>query len=54
MIKMLGFIGATVGGAVGWWLGDKVGGMMTAFVVSMIGTAAGVYYGRRIGTELQP
>ncbi|NUO63050.1 MAG: hypothetical protein HOQ11_07575 [Gemmatimonadaceae bacterium] len=54
MIKLLGFIGATVGGAIGWWLGEQIGGTMTAFVVSTIGTGAGIYYGRRIGTELQP
>lgn len=47
MRKVLTFVGATLGGAVGWWLGSLVG-FMTAFFVSMVGTAAGVYYGARI------
>jgi hypothetical protein len=29
-------------------------GMMTAFVVSVVGTAAGVYGGRRIAARLMP
>ncbi len=43
MKRVLSFVGATVGGAVGWWLGDKVGGTMTAFLLSIVGTGAGVY-----------
>jgi hypothetical protein len=39
-------ITATVGGAFGWWLGSYVGFMM-AYFVSIFGTAAGVYLGRR-------
>ena len=46
MAKLLGFIGATIGGDVGWAVGAPVG-MFTAFAVSMIGTGAGMYYGRR-------
>jgi hypothetical protein len=48
MAKWLGWLGATLGGAIGWWLGAKVG-IMTAVVVSMVGTGAGLYYGRRLG-----
>jgi len=44
--KVAGFIGATLGGAAGWWLGAR-GGIMTAFFLSMIGTGAGVYGVRR-------
>jgi hypothetical protein len=40
------FITATVGGALGWWLGFYVG-FMTAYFLSVVGTAAGVYLGRR-------
>ena len=47
MNKWLAFTGATIGGYVGWWLGASVG-TMSAFLVSMVGTAAGVYAGRRI------
>jgi hypothetical protein len=46
MEKMLVMIGASVGGAIGWWIGARVG-IMTAFVVSIFGTAAGVYFTRR-------
>lgn len=52
MTKMLGFIGATLGGAVGWWLGDQVG-LMTAFIVSIVGTGAGIYFGKRIATQIE-
>lgn len=47
MAKLLWFIGATVGGWVGWWLGEQFGGVFTAFVVSMVGTGAGIYWARR-------
>ena len=53
MGKMLGFVGATLGGAIGWWLGDQVG-MMTAFMVSIVGTAAGVYLGKRVAAQIEP
>jgi cadmium resistance protein CadD (predicted permease) len=46
MIKLLVFVGATIGGAIGWWLGAFIG-TMTAFMVSIVGTAAGVYFARR-------
>lgn len=45
--KMLSFIGATIGGAVGWWAGSGVG-FMTSFFISMIGTGIGIYAGRRL------
>ena len=47
MNKWLAFLGATIGGYAGWGLGATVG-TMTAFLVSIVGTAAGVYAGRRI------
>ena len=47
MGKLFSFIGATVGGYAGWALGAPVG-MTTAFIVSMVGTGIGIYYGRRI------
>jgi hypothetical protein len=49
--KTFALIGASLGGAVGWWLGAH-GGMMTAFLVSIVGTALGVYVGRRAAAEL--
>jgi cadmium resistance protein CadD (predicted permease) len=44
--KLLVFIAATIGGGIGWWLGAFVG-FMTAFFLSIVGTAAGVYVARR-------
>jgi hypothetical protein len=46
MTKLLGFIGATLGSSVGWWLGAKVG-IMTAVCLSGVGTGVGIYFGRR-------
>ena len=51
MSKVLTFLGASVGGAIGWWLGAPVG-MMTAFVFSMVGTGVGMYAGHRVATLL--
>ena len=51
MSKLLAFVGATLGGAAGWWLRDRAG-MMTAFILSEIGTAIGVYVGRRLAIRL--
>src|SRR5262245_30380703 len=48
--KLLAFVGGSVGGAIGWWLGERVG-IMTAFIISVFGTAAGVYVGIRIGKD---
>jgi hypothetical protein len=39
---MLIFVGTTVGGTVGWWMGSGIG-FMTAFALSMVGTGAGMY-----------
>lgn len=47
MSKLLGLIGASMGGAAGWWLGDHIG-LMTAFWLSMVGTGLGIYAGGRI------
>lgn len=47
MRKPLGFVGALVGGTVGWWLGSYVG-IMTAFVLGTVGTGVGVYVGIRV------
>ncbi len=46
MTKMMVFIGATVGGYAGWWAGERIG-LGTAFVLSLVGTAVGVYFARR-------
>lgn len=51
MNKLLTLLGATIGSYAGWAIG-KPAGTMTAFIVSMIGTAAGVYAGHRIARGL--
>ena len=52
MSKLLAFVGAVVGGYAGWALGALVG-TFTAYVVSLVGTGAGVYWGRRIGRHYE-
>ncbi len=47
MEKLLVMIVSTVGSAIGWWLGARVG-IMTAFMVSIVGLALGVWGGRRL------
>ena len=53
MGRVVAFIGATVGGAAGWWLGARVG-TMTAFFASVVGTGIGVYLARRWAAEYLP
>jgi membrane protein YqaA with SNARE-associated domain len=53
MTKLVILITSTVGGAVGWWMGAKVG-IMTAFMVSMVGTGVGIYYGRKAAQHYEP
>ena len=50
METLFGFLGATILGAIGWWIGDRVG-MMTAFILSTIATGIGLYAGRRIARD---
>jgi hypothetical protein len=47
MGKWLGWIGSMIGGYAGWYLGAPIG-TMTAFMLMMVGTGAGLYVGRRI------
>ncbi len=48
MTRMMAFLGATIGGYAGWAAGEPFG-MFSAFVVSMVLTAVGGYYGRKMG-----
>jgi hypothetical protein len=50
MSKLLGMLGATVGGYVGWWIGAHVG-VMTGFFVSVVGSGAGMYGAVRIARQ---
>lgn len=53
MGKLFSFIGATLGGYAGWAIGSSVG-FTTAFMVSVVGTGIGMYYGRRIAATYLP
>lgn len=46
MRKVVVTAAAILGGWIGWWAGDPFG-LMTAFILSMIGTGLGLYFGRR-------
>ena len=47
MKKLLVLVGSTLGSALGWWLGARVG-IMTAFTVSMVGLGVGIWVGARL------
>ena len=47
MKKLIGFIGTTIGGYLGWYLGAPFG-FMTGFFAMVIGTAAGLYLSNRL------
>ena len=49
-MKLCIFVGMNVGGYIGWELGDRVG-MMTAFLVSSLGTLLGVYAGWTVARD---
>ncbi len=42
MIRFVMFVGLTIGGGIGWWIGSYVG-IWTALLVSTIGSLAGIY-----------
>jgi hypothetical protein len=42
MTKALNFLGMTVGGYVGWYLGAPIS-VFTAFMLSMVGTGVGLW-----------
>lgn len=43
--KLLGFLGMTAGGWIGWAVGAPVS-IFTAFILSMVGTGLGLWAGR--------
>lgn len=45
-------IGSTLGSYAGWWLGAHAG-VMSAFIVSMVGTGVGIYGGRRVAQQYE-
>lgn len=52
MRKALTFMGATVGGYVGWYAGAPVG-FMTAFILGMVGTGFGMYLAVRVARNYE-
>jgi len=53
MRKVVGFLGATVGGGIGWWIAAPFG-FMTAFIVSTIASGVGLYFAVRWVSEYLP
>ena len=53
MTRLLGLIGAAIGSTIGWWLGARIG-IMTAFLISTLGTGFGLYYGTRLARHWLP
>jgi len=53
MEKLLILVATTIFGAIGWWLGAYVG-TFTAFSLSIVGTALGVYAARVIARDYLP
>jgi hypothetical protein len=51
MTRLLVLVGSTLGSAVGWWLGARVG-IMTAFMLSVVGLGVGIWGGRRLAVHL--
>jgi hypothetical protein len=51
MGRLFAIIGSTIGGWLGWTIGERVG-FMTAYMLGILGTAAGVYYGRLFADRL--
>lgn len=43
-MKFCIFVGINVGGAIGWSLGEQFG-ILTAFIISSLGSMAGVFAG---------
>lgn len=46
-------LGTSIVGGIGWWLGDKIG-IMTAVVLSAVGTGVGLYLAHRLADSLLP
>jgi hypothetical protein len=51
-LKLIPYLAAIVAGWIGWMIGRR-GGVFTAYVLSVVGTAVGLYYGRRLVKRVQ-
>ncbi len=52
MKKVITLTTTTVGSAAGWWLGSDFG-IMTAFMVSIVGFGIGLYYGTKLAKNIE-
>lgn len=50
-LKLLIFIGMTLGSALGWWLGEKIG-LLSAVALSTVLGCVGVYLGWKVNQVL--
>ncbi|HEX6913572.1 MAG TPA: hypothetical protein VF142_24410 [Longimicrobium sp.] len=50
MGKLLALLGMTIGGWMGWAVGARFG-LFAAFILGVVGTAAGLYLGRRVSND---
>lgn len=50
MTRLLGFIGLTLGGWIGWSAGARFS-LGAAILLSIVGTGVGLYVGRRIARD---
>jgi len=50
MKKLLVMVVSTIGSALGWWLGAKIG-IMTAFLLSMVGLGVGIWAGAKLAAR---
>jgi len=54
MTKLCIFVGTTIGGYVGWYLGDVAGlGFGWSFVISGVGSIVGVWAGWKLARKLE-
>jgi hypothetical protein len=51
MNKICILVGMTILGWFGWWVGSKLGGLLTAFLLSGVGSLLGVYVGWLINRD---
>jgi len=51
--KVIAFIGGSILGGIGWWAGASIG-IMTAFMLSTVGTGVGMYYGKKWADDHLP
>jgi hypothetical protein len=48
MNKLVTSMSSFLCASAGWWVGEQIGGIFTAFAISMLGTGIGIYYGKKL------